>query len=160
TIGGGTLLDVRAPARKRRTPERIVQLQAFAIHEPQAVVSALLDRTPHFVDLAAFARDRALSTAQVASIAQRLSLVRASSGGVEYALSPAVWLRFQRDLLAALEAFHKENPDLPGVGLEKIRLQLDPRLPASAFRLFIQGMAAKGQVALDGAWVRLAGHEV
>ncbi len=31
TIGGGTLLDLRAPSRKRRTPERLAQLQALAM---------------------------------------------------------------------------------------------------------------------------------
>src|SRR5262249_46567970 len=35
-----------------------------------------------------------------------------------------------------------------------------PRLPAPAFLAFLQGLAEKGEVGLDGAWVRLPGHEV
>ena len=61
---------------------------------------------------------------------------------------------------ATLEQFHQDNPDLPGMGFERLRLQLEPRLPAPAFRSYLQGLASRGEVALDGAWVRLASHEV
>ena len=160
TIGGGTLIDLRAPSRKRRTPERLAQLQALAIGDPAAALSALLDRAPYYVDLSGFARDRALSPRQIDAIVERLGLVRAVAGGGEFALSPSVWQRFKRALAATLEQFHADNPDLPGVGLERMRLQLEPRLPAVAFRSLLQRLVAESEVTLDGAWVRLAGHEV
>ena len=62
--------------------------------------------------------------------------------------------------LAALAAFHADNPDLPGMGLERLRLQLEPRLPAPAFIAALQSFARAKELALDGAWVRLPGHEV
>src|SRR5260221_575901 len=40
TIGGGTLLDLRAPSRKRRTPERLAPLPAWAMARPARVFSA------------------------------------------------------------------------------------------------------------------------
>ena len=39
TIGGGVLLDLRAPTRKRRTPERTAQLAAHAIREPERALA-------------------------------------------------------------------------------------------------------------------------
>ena len=51
-------------------------------------------------------------------------------------------------------------PDLPGIGLERLRLQLEPRLPAPALLSVLHGLVRTRDVALDGAWVRLAGHEV
>ena len=45
TIGGGTFLDLRAPARKRRTPERLAQLDAHALADPQHALAALLERS-------------------------------------------------------------------------------------------------------------------
>jgi selenocysteine-specific elongation factor len=60
---------------------------------------------------------------------------------------------------STLEIFHASNPDLPGIGRERLRLQLEPRLPAPAFSSVLHGMARAGDVALDGAWVKLAGHE-
>ena len=160
TIGGGRFLDLRAPSRKRRTPERLAQLQAHAIDEPEQALAALLAIGPYHVDLTAFARDRALSDRQAQAIAVRLGAIQATAGDHIVALSPAVWLSFKRNLLAALHSFHAANPDLPGLGLEKLRLQLSPRLPALAFLSVLQGLVRAKDIALDGAWVRLAGHEV
>ena len=74
--------------------------------------------------------------------------------------TPAAWLRLKRALLATLDIFHKEHPDLAGLGLERLRLQLEPRLPAPAFAAMLQSLARAGDVALDGAWVKLPDHEV
>jgi selenocysteine-specific elongation factor len=160
TLGGGTLLDLRAPSRKRRTPERLAMLRACAIADPAAALVALLGRLPFLVDLSGFARDRALSSGQVDEIARSLGLVRVLAAGVEFALSPEIWSDFKRRLLAALETFHGENPDLPGIGLERLRLQLEPRLPALAFRAFLQQLVDEARIRLEGAWVRLADHEM
>ena len=160
TIGGGKFLDLRAPPRKRRTPERLVQLQAHTIENPELALAALLDIAPHYVDLTAFARDRALSETQTQAICESLSVVRATAGERVFALSAPVWLQFKRGLLAALQSFHAGNPDLPGIGLERLRLQLEPRLPAPAFLPVLQGFVRNKEIALDGAWVRLSGHEV
>jgi selenocysteine-specific elongation factor len=160
TIGGGKFLDLRAPARKRRTPERSAQLRARSIGNPEQAIAALLDIPPHFVDLSAFARDRALTEQQVASIAERLGVITVVEPTRVLALSAPVWENLKRSLLATLQAFHTENPDLPGVGLERLRLQLAPRMPAPMFLSMLQRLVRAKDVALDGAWVRLAGHEV
>ena len=44
--------------------------------------------------------------------------------------------------------------------MERLRASLDPRLPAPAFRTLLRALAAEGRLGLDGAWVRLTGHEV
>jgi selenocysteine-specific elongation factor len=160
TIGGGRFLDLRAPARKRRAPERIAQLEAYAMADGGEALAALLDRPPHYADLSAFARDRALSPAEVEEIAARIGLIRLAVRDFTAAFAPAAFARLQRGLMTALEAFHGENPDLPGIGLERLRLQLEPRLPAPVFSAMLQGLAKRGEVALDGAWIRLPKHEV
>ena len=160
TIGGGRFLDLRAPARKRRAPERIAQLEAHAIRDPGQALEALLGHAPHYADLSAFARDRALAPEEVEAIAGRIGLVRVPARNFVLAFLPATFMLLKRGLAAALEAFHRDNPDLPGIGLERLRLQLEPRLPAPAFASILQGLAKRGEVALDGAWIRLPGHEV
>jgi selenocysteine-specific elongation factor len=160
TIGGGTFLDLRAPARKRRTPERLAQLRAHRNGDPQAALATMLEIAPRFVELSAFARDRALSAAQIQEIIERLSIVVSQTAGGTFAMSVPVWLELKRALLSKLQAFHADNPDLPGIGLERLRLQLEPRLPAPALLSVLQGLVRSKDIALDGAWVRLAGHEV
>jgi selenocysteine-specific elongation factor len=160
TIGGGKFLDLRAPSRKRRTPERLALLKAHLIAEPERALTALLDIAPHYVDLTAFARDRALTQTQLQAICESLAVIKASAADRVFALSAPVWLQFKRNLLAALQSFHAANPDLPGIGLERLRLQLEPRLPTPAFLSVLQGLVRNKEIGLDGAWVRLSGHEV
>ena len=76
------------------------------------------------------------------------------------AISSGQWKKFQRDLLDRLETFHADNPDLLGIGIERLRTQLELRMPVPAFRAALQSLARGGEIALDGAWVRLSGHEV
>jgi selenocysteine-specific elongation factor len=160
TIGGGKFLDLRAPARKRRGPERLAQLAAHALADAGAAVAALLDRPPFHLDLSAFARDRALADAEVAPIIGRCDAITVQTSGTTLALSAATWLRLKRSLSATLAQFHANHPDLQGIGLEPLRLQLEPRLPAPRFISILQGLARSREIALDGTWVRLPSHTV
>jgi selenocysteine-specific elongation factor len=160
TIGGGSFLDLRAPARKRRTPERHAQLVAHAIADPQRAVASLLDQPPFYIDLSAFCRDRAMAAAELDALVAPLGIIKVPAPGGLLAISAAAAQRIERSLVATLEAFHAASPDLPGLGRERLRLQLEPRLPAPAFLSLLQGLARSGKVALDGAWVRQASHEV
>jgi selenocysteine-specific elongation factor len=160
TIGGGRFLDLRAPARKRRASGRRKQLDALSMDSAEHALAALIDCEPKYVDLSAFARDRALAEGELARIVETLGIISISSRNDVIGVAAAAWLQLKRALLGALEVFHQENPDLPGIGLERLRLQLDPRLPGPAFASFLQGAARAREIALDGSWVKLAGHEV
>jgi selenocysteine-specific elongation factor len=158
TIGGGRFLDLRAPARKRRTPERQAQLEALAIADAESALVALLNRTPRYLDLGAFARDRALAASHIEAMVERHRMV--CLGASPFVLLPNAWTQFKHNLSATLNAFHTDNPDLPGIGRERLRLQLDPRLPAPAFAVALVDLARAGELKLDGAWVGAPGHEV
>ncbi len=159
TIGGGRFIDLRGPARKRRTIERAARLDALALRDPARALAALLDCTPGYVDLTSFARDRVLGPDEVERIAATLALVRIPVQGASVALSRVRWFEFKRNMLDWLSAFHAQNPDLPGIGFEPLRRQLELRLPAPVFTAALQTFAKVKEVALDGAWIRLPGHE-
>ena len=99
-------------------------------------------------------------TQQIQEIVERLSIVASRTTDGIFAMSAPVWLELKRTLLSKLQAFHADNPDLPGIGLERLRLQLEPRLPAPALLSVLHGLVRSEDIALDGAWVRLASHEV
>jgi selenocysteine-specific elongation factor len=160
TIGGGRFLDLRAPARRRRTPQRMAQLDACAKEDCGRALAALLACAPGYVDLTGFARDRALDADEVERLAKNLRLVRIKQQRAVLALSPERWNELERGMLERLAAFHADNPDLPGMGLERLRLSVEPRLPVPAFVSAVQALARAKQVVLDGAWVRLPAHEV
>ena len=160
TLGGGRFLDLRAPARKRRTPERRRQLEALALPDVTRSLQALLSTEPYHWDWTAFARDHALSHAQASALAEVLKLVILDSGGAATAMLPERWDSFGVTLLETLTQFHAENPDVQGIGREPLRLSLQPRLPARAFAVALQRMAHAGSIALDGAFIRLASHTI
>ncbi len=160
TIGGGKFIDLRGPARKRRTPERRAQRAALAIDDPQAAFAALLDAPPFTADLATFARDRALSSTQTERIASELNLVVLAASETAAAIAPDRWRTFTVSLVERVAQFHADNPDLQGIGREQLRLALEPRLGKTAFVAALQRLGEGGEIALDGAFVRLASHQV
>lgn len=154
TIAGGTVIDLRAPARRRATPQRLAALQAMALPDPARALAALADHA--LTDLEAFARDRALSQAQLerALAGSRMAVI----AGTRLALGPASLSALRDQMLAELGLFHQNNADLQGLGRERLRLMLTPRLPRDGFAAFIRAEAEAGRIALDGAFVRLPGH--
>jgi len=125
TIGGGRFIDLRGLARKRRTIERAARLDAHAVHDPARALAALLDCAPGYVDLTGFARDRALGADEVERIAAKIAVICIPVQGAIVALSQARWFEFKRSMLDRLTAFHAEHPDLPGMGFEPLRRQLN-----------------------------------
>lgn len=158
TIGGGRFLDLRAPARRRRSPERRAQLAALARTDAAAALSALLDAPPFLVDLDRFARDRALGEEEMARLCEDVIRIPPETGTI--AMTPARWLRLRQRILADLHDYHAENPDQPGIGLERLRIMGEIRPSAPVFRLILQGLQKQGEASLDGAWVRLPEHVV
>jgi selenocysteine-specific elongation factor len=160
TIGGGRFLDLRAPARKRRTPERLAVLGACAIETPGGALAALVRCASGYVDLKAFARDRMLGAGEANRLADALGLVRIAFEGTQAAFAEEVWTQMCGTIHDKVAAYHADNPDLPGIGRERLRLALKPQLPAALFTAVLQDLVRRKDVALDGAWVRLPEHEV
>ena len=160
TIGGGRFLDLRAPARKRRTSERLAQLEAHALADPQQSFAALIERSPFYVDLTAFARDHALMPQEVDAMADRLGVVRASAASSVFAFSTETWRRLKHNLCSALDEFHAANLDLQGISIERLRPLLRPRLPARLFSSVLQSLVQAHDVVFEGGSVRLPGHQV
>lgn len=154
TIGGGTVLDPHAPARKRARPERLAFLAAAAIPDPVAALQAFCASPAGLVDLASFARDRALSQSQIEAAFAASGLVEIAGQG----MSADTLTRLGIEMSEALAQFHAENPDLQGLSREAMRLKLTPRLPKDCFTSFIRAQASAGQIVLDGAFLRLADH--
>ncbi|MFT3972843.1 MAG: selenocysteine-specific translation elongation factor [Amaricoccus sp.] len=140
TLGGGRLVDLRAPRRRRRAPERLAHLTAAATPDAAAALHRLLAAPPYLVDLPEFVRDRALSEAAVA---------RAVEGAERIGpllLAPATLAMLRGALAARLAEFHAASPELQGIGRERLRIGLEPRLPGAVFPAFLRREAEAGRV--------------
>jgi len=150
TLGGGRFIDLRPPERKRRTPERAAIRAALALPGSAAALAALLDIPPYAVDLASFLRDSALPV-----LAEELDLVRLD----RFVFSPKRWAEFLTALTDRLAVHHQEHPDQQGLGRERLRLSVQPRLPSALFALAAHRAIAEGRIAAEGSFLRLPDHK-
>jgi selenocysteine-specific elongation factor len=160
TLGGGVFLDLRAKARGRRTPERREQRAALALADASASFAALLETPPFAFDVAAFARDRALSAERGDQLASELGLVTLESGDSRIAVTLERWALFTSTMLERIGVHHAEHPDLQGLGREQLRITSKPKLSEPAFDVALRKLVHSGRLVLDGAFVRLPSHEV
>ena len=160
TIGGGRFIDLRPPARRRRTPVRVAQRGAQQVSEPVAAFRALLETTPYAWDLAAFARDRALSAGVTEGIVRELQPILLERAEARLALSRERWRGFCSALIDTLAAFHRQNPDQQGIACEGLRTSLEPRLPPRAFTAALEREELIREVVREGGFVRLVSHIV
>ncbi|UPG92551.1 selenocysteine-specific translation elongation factor [Luteibacter aegosomatissinici] len=158
TIGGGFFMDLRAPARQRRTPARMAERAAWADPDARAALARLMEAPPHARRLSAFARDRALSSDTLDVIIRSLLPVILGAGDEQIALNATQWQRVIDTVVARLALFHTEHPDLQGMPRETLRRATEPRLAAPAFTQALLHADLRTHVARDGAFVRLASH--
>jgi selenocysteine-specific elongation factor len=159
TMGGGIILDLAPPERHRASPQRRTEFGYLGGENELAVLRNLL-QIRGYMDLGAFFRDRASLPAMIDAASRALDLVTFEVGTQDFAMLPDAWARFATAAVEALEAFHTEHPDLPGLGRERLRLTVSPRLPAALFSVVLRRLSAKGHVALDRSWVRRPSHIV
>ena len=156
TIGGGSFRDLRAPARHRRTPARLQLIEVQGIADDAQALAAMLDVAPQFVDLTGFARDRALADADGLAAA----VATLDAGDARLALSHATMRALDAGALDTLATFHADHPEMQGMGRERLRLTLTPRLPKPGFAAWLAGRVQAGAVTAEGGFVRLPGHVV
>jgi selenocysteine-specific elongation factor len=158
TIGGGRFIDLRAPARRRRTAERKAQRSAMALSDTTLALAALLKTPPFAWDISTFLRDRAKSARDEKRVVDTLKLVVLDTNSSKLVIAPEAWRLFGDEIAGRLSAFHAENPDLQGIGREKLRLLSTPRLAPAPFAAALQRLVETGLIVLDGSFVRLVSH--
>ena len=158
TVGGGTVLDPRAPLRRRRSAERMTRLHALRASDPSEALTNLLGASPGFEDLTTFAADRGLSPPQVDVLKARLGLATVRAGDASFVHTDERWEALREDVTAHLASFHAERPELPGIAGERLRTALAPVLPKPLFAAVRDRLAAEKRIALQGHWVRLPTH--
>ncbi len=161
TLGGGVILDLAGPERRRRAPERLAELEGLALGTADEALMAALEGPRGWVDPAIWLRDRAEHPESAPALIDRLALVALPrpDGGIA-AFSAARWAALRDEIAARLDAAHSEHPDLPGLGQERLRLSLRPRLPAPVFQAVIARLAEDGVAKPDRSWLRRPCFEV
>ncbi|MEY2632298.1 MAG: hypothetical protein RIR00_952, partial [Pseudomonadota bacterium] len=156
TLGGGQVLDIAPPSRRRRSPERLALLAALADPDPATALQLAASQQPCGVDLPGYARNRNLDAATLTALLTRLNLQRVGDSG----FAAEGWQALEARMLAALAAEHQRAPDMPGVERERLRRLTLPALPRPAFDKLLAGPLAAGRIIRRHAWLHLPEHQV
>ncbi|WP_333670675.1 selenocysteine-specific translation elongation factor [Elioraea tepidiphila] len=148
---GGLVLDPAPPARGRRAPARLAQLDALGLPNAQAA-AALLALPPGWVDADAFARARNLDDSEAAW--RDLGAVRLG----RWAVAPPAWTALAVAIETALAAHHAAQPESPGLGAAALRAALPNRPPPDLLEATLDRFAVEGRIARAGPLWRLPDH--
>ena len=156
TIGGGQVLDIFPPSRKKGSPERLAMLAALADDNPATALQLATEQQAAGVELDTYALNRNLDPATLQTITGQLKLKRVGNT----AFSPNHWLALEAKLLAALAAEHERAPDMPGVERDRLRRLTLPTLSRPAFDALLAAPLVSGHIAQTNAWLHLPEHRV
>ncbi|NWL77533.1 selenocysteine-specific translation elongation factor [Pseudomonas taiwanensis] len=157
TLGGGRVLDPFAPARNRRTPERLAQLQALRGEGLEAALPALLGTAsnglaPHLLERQ-FNRPRTGWTLppEAVEITTRIG---------QRLFARERWQALEQQLLDGLARFHAELPDELGPDRDRLRRYALSELERPVFITLLEQHLFAGTVQSSGPWLHLPDHQV
>jgi selenocysteine-specific elongation factor len=156
TLAGGVVLDPLAPARYRRTPQRLAELDALATPSAEERLRGLLVQSPQGVDLQRFAA----AQGRRVELAAATGALRHTDARNDWALGAAQAEAAREKVLASLAAFHEKAPEELGPDAARLRRLALPRLPEPLWRALLSDLQARGVVAMRGAFVHLPAHGV
>jgi len=158
TLGGGRVLDPFAPARQRRSPDRLAQLQILATTESlEQALSALLATSDAGLDPQRLERqfNRLRATWKLPADV----LVIATRQGSRL-FSTSRWQALKTSLLEQLTRFHQLEPDQLGPDRDRLRRFSATSLDRPTFISLLDELLASGAVAASGPWLHLPEHQV
>lgn len=158
TLGGGQVLDPFAPARQRRSPERLAQLQALARSDTlEQALPVLLNHStggldPQWLERQ-FNRPR-----EGWSLPANVRLIDTRQGPVLFNLQR--WGQLKFTVLEQLAKFHELEPDQMGPDRDRLRRFSGLALERSTFVSLLEELRAAGSINASGPWLHLPDHQV
>jgi selenocysteine-specific elongation factor len=160
TLGGGTVLDVAPPHRRRSDPELRRELEILQ----QAELSSGLRERIRRSGLAgteegALQLETGLSASELAA-----QLATLGESGEVLRAGARLWLetlqveRMEAHLAAALDEFHTAEPLRPGMATATLRGQLPDNVRREAAELAMKRLADAGRIQVEGDLARSSDH--
>lgn len=157
TLGGGRVLDPFAPARQRRSPQRLAQLQALAAADSlEQALPALLVQGTGGLDPQRLERqfnrlrNHWRLDAQVQVVATR-------QGPLLF--DTTQWQALKARVLAQLARFHELEPDQLGPDRDRLRRFASLALERPAFISLVDELLGEQAIASSGPWLHLPTHQ-
>ena len=155
-IGGGRVLDSRAPVRYRRTPQRLQLLQALQRPALRDRLAGLLETCEHGVDLRQW--QQVFGLASVAAFDASLQTLPHRRLAGDFIIGEPAWQHLRRSVLDTLAAYHQNATDEIGPDAARLRRLARLRMDDAHWRLLLDALVKEGSVAQSGAFVHLPEH--
>lgn len=155
-IGGGRVLDSRAPVRYRRTPQRLQLLQALQRPALRDRLAGLLETCEHGVDLRQW--QQVFGLASVAAFDASLQTLPHRRLAGDFIIGAPAWQHLRRTVLDTLAAYHQNATDEIGPDAARLRRLARLRMDDAHWRLLLDALVREGSVAQSGAFVHLPEH--
>ncbi len=160
TLGGGEVLDVAPPHRRRSDPELARELELLAGGDPEQALLVRVRRAG-FAGIPERALARQLGRA-APELAPALDALR--ERGLAATARSGTWIaepalaQLELLLLRALDAWHAEQPLLPGMPVGTLRGALPGNAPRELADLALERLAARGELRLEEEVARRPAH--
>jgi selenocysteine-specific elongation factor len=159
TIGGAVVVDP-LPPRRRTADRRAVERLREAATPLEAAEVMVAEAGPGGIEAGRLAVRLTLPLARLAADLPESTAVVALGQDPLVVVSRAALARLGEAALAALEAFHREQPLQSGMPREELRARVFGDTPVPVFERVLADLAAAGRVRLAPDAVAAARHEV
>jgi selenocysteine-specific elongation factor len=160
TLGGGVVVDAFPPATRRRRAQRLAALAA--LDRPtaaEALAATLALEPPTGVDARGFATLWNLTEADFARLSDGVPHRGITEAGRTWWFAPGQLERYAARVTEHLAAFHRRQPDSPGLRQEQLQRAIRDKPAGAKFALLLRQMVGEGLLKRSGPQLALAGHD-
>jgi selenocysteine-specific elongation factor len=162
TIGGGTVLDARAPRHKRKDAAIAPFLGVLEHGTREEILRALLEAAPRGLTLPEIVARTGWIEAETRATADKLAAAKRIRllAGAPMVVAPAQAVTASAAAIRkAVETFHRANPLLPGIPKQELRARAG-RARVEMFEAALNDLVAARALVATGDLVGQAGREI
>ena len=159
TVGGGHVIDIFPPARRRAAEARLALLRALETPDPAAALEAAVATAPEGIDLASFAQARNVTETELADIKSGITGRIVGSDVHLRAFGTAHWQHCHDTVLATLQSWHTQYPDQVGLADVQLLKQAGYRFTDPVAHAIATALEADGAIFRERLGLRLPTHQ-
>jgi selenocysteine-specific elongation factor len=163
TIGGGAVLDPLARRPMLRDTGRAAFLETLERGKHEEIVTAMTDRALLGLGYEEIVARTGWTEKEIQEALETLhgtGRIRIVSAEPLVLVSGKLFEEVRKNIVEKVERFQKENPLLPGIAREDLRVSLGKRVRSETFRAALEELAAQKKLDAQGELVKKAGSEI
>jgi selenocysteine-specific elongation factor len=162
TVGGGVVIDAKAPRHRRHDTALVDYLQMLEKGSREEVLHAMVESAPNGLALAEIIARTGWLDAEIAESASKLAQqgrLRFIAENPLVVASAQTITRCTAALRSAVDAHHRENPLLPGIPKQDLRAKAG-NFSSELFEMSLRDLVQAGVISLSGDLVHRTGRAV